>query len=185
MSDVTTILQAVAKGHVGAEKELIDRVYSELHQLAQRKLAGERAGHTLQPTDLVHETYMRLFAKEPPNFDNRRHFFAAAAESMRRILVERARRRLSKRAGGNARRVELEIDAIEWDQADDQKLIALDAALGELESMDPDKAKLVKLRFFSGLTIKESAGVLNVSTATADRQWRFVRNWLQVQIEQG
>lgn len=183
MNDVTTILQAVAQGNADAERELLDRVYQELHAIAERKLLGERVGMTLQTTDLVHETYMRLFAHQPPCFENRRHFFAAAAEAMRRILVDHARKRLTERAGGAAHRVEIEIGELPIQYNNDQKLIKVDAALDQLEAMDPLKAKLVKLRFFSGLTIKETAETLGVSTATADRQWRFVRSWLQSQFD--
>ncbi|MEM6471032.1 MAG: ECF-type sigma factor [Planctomycetota bacterium] len=184
MKDVTTILQAVALGDADAERELLDRVYQELHSIAERKLLGERAGMTLQSTDLVHETYMRLFAHEPPCFENRRHFFAAAAEAMRRILIERARKRTTERAGGAADRVEIEMGELPIHGANDRKLIKVDAALDQLEAMDPRKAKLVKLRFFSGLTIKETAETLGISTATADRQWRFVRSWLQTLFDE-
>jgi RNA polymerase sigma factor (TIGR02999 family) len=154
-------------------------VYDELRQLAAQKLAQEKPGQTLQATALVHEAYLRLVdVDKVPHWNSRGHFFAAAAEAMRRILVETARRKQADKHGGACSRVHLELADLPAGQRDD-KLIRLDEALAQFEVQHPLHAKLVKLRFFAGLTIKEAAKALGVSTATADRHWAYARAWLQ------
>jgi len=181
MAEVTQLLQALKAGD-DASDELIEAVYGELRRLAATKLARER-GQTLQATALVHEAWMRIAGppeesgSAPLRFENRAHFLGAAAEAMRRILIERARRRHSLRHGGGHGRVELEPDAlVELPPTTD--LLELDEALQRLAAMDPGYGKLVELRFFAGLSIVEAAEVLGVSRATADRNWAFARAWL-------
>ena len=178
MNDVTRILSAVEQGDAGADR-LLPLVYDELRKLAARKLARESPGQTLQATALVHEAYLRLVGAQDPGWNSRRHFFAAAAEAMRRILVENARRRKSVKAGGEHKRVELpeaEI-AIEGPRVD---LLALDEALVQLEARDKRKAELVKLRFFAGLTNEQAAQALGISTSTADNDWAYAKSWLRL-----
>ena len=181
MAEVTQLLQALRAGD-DASDDLIEAVYGELRRLAATKLARER-GQTLQATALVHEAWMRIAGpaeqpgSEQQRFENRAHFLGAAAEAMRRILIERARRRNSLRHGGAHGRVELEPDAlVELPPTTD--LLELDEALQRLAAMDPSYGKLVELRFFAGLSIVEAAEVLGVSRATADRNWAFARAWL-------
>jgi RNA polymerase sigma factor (TIGR02999 family) len=151
--------------------------YDELRRLATRCMAKDFAGHTLQPTALVHEAWLRLGAEASPVWQNRAHFFAAAAEAMRRILVDRARRKQAQRRGAGA--VHVELDEVEIAApAEDEELLALDDALNEFAREHPQKAELVKLRFFVGLTLDQAAGSLNISTATADRWWAYSRAWL-------
>jgi RNA polymerase sigma factor (TIGR02999 family) len=177
MSDVTRILNAIERGDTGATEELLPLVYEELRLLAARKLSHEPAGQTLQATALVHEAYLRLVGDEPQNWQNRGHFFAAAAEAMRRILVENARRKKSPKHGGGRLRHDLEaVDAAARTPSDD--LVALDEALTRLDAEDPVKASLVKLRFFAGLSIDQAAEALGISRATAIRHWSFARAWL-------
>ena len=177
MSDVTQILDSISSGDPRAAEKLLPIVYNELRRLAAAKLAREASGQTLQPTALVHEAYLRLIGNEDPRWENRGHFFAAAAESMRRILVDRARKKGRVRHGGGRKRVDLDkVDlALE---APAEELLALDEAVEKLAREDPDKARLVKLRFFAGLTSQQAADALGISKATADRHWAFARAWL-------
>ncbi|HEY2250242.1 MAG TPA: sigma-70 family RNA polymerase sigma factor [Planctomycetaceae bacterium] len=177
MSEVTRILEAIGSGDTGALERLLPLVYDELRRLAAAKLAHEARGHTLQATALVHEAYLRLIAGAEPRFQTRGHFFTAAAEAMRRILIDRARSRGRQKRGGGARRLELnDLDLASPPPDDD--LLALDEALSKLEAEDPVKANLVKLRFFAGLTVEQAATALGISRATADRYWSFARAWL-------
>ena len=182
MSDVTRILVAVQSGDEKASDKLLPLVYQELRRLAAAKLSKEKPGQTLQPTMLVHEAYVRLVdVDEPQEWNGRGHFFAAAAEAMRRIIVENARRKLSQRGGGDRARVEL--DAVNLaTEIRDGELVALDEALALLEDRWPDKAKLVKLRYFVGMTIPEAAAALGISHATAERHWKFAKAWLHAQL---
>jgi RNA polymerase sigma factor (TIGR02999 family) len=185
MSDVTRILTAIDRGDEKAADELLPLVYQELRKLAASKLSREKPGQTLQPTMLVHEAYVRLVeVAQPQKWNGRGHFFGAAAEAMRRILVEKARQKQSQKHGGHMRRVELDVAtaAIENPVAD---LLALDEALTRFEQQWPDKAKLVKLKYFAGLTISEASEAMGVSTATAERYWTFARAWLHSQLKSG
>jgi RNA polymerase sigma factor (TIGR02999 family) len=177
MSNVTRILQEVRNGNQQAVDALLTAVYGELRRLAAIRLSHERPGHTLQATALVHEAYLRLLGGEGTDWSNSGHFFAAAAEAMRRILVESARRRSRLKRGGDLRRVPLEAaDAIVLPDSTD--LLALDEALEKLAREDRQKAELVKLRYFAGLTVAQAGEVLGVSRATADRYWTYARAWL-------
>ena len=181
MADVTQLLDAAADGDPKAAAELLPLVYDELRKLAAARLTRERAGQTLQATVLVHEAYLRLVgAADAPKWQGRGHFFAAAAEAMRRILVDDARRRQSRKRGGEMRRVELDAAtppaAPEELAAED--LLALDEALRQFEAEEPLKARLVKLRYFAGLSIPEAAAALGISVATAKRHWVYARSWL-------
>lgn len=181
MSDVTRILNAIDQGDKEATDELLPLVYEELRLLAAQKLSHEPRGQTLQATALVHEAYVRLVGNEPPSWNSRGHFFAAAAEAMRRILVERARRKKRLKRGGDCHRIELENAEITvYGPCDD--LIALDGALEEFAAISPVKAELVKLRFFAGLTGEQAAMVLGISNTTADRYWAYARSWLHLEI---
>jgi RNA polymerase sigma factor (TIGR02999 family) len=182
MNDVTRILSAIERGDPRAAGQLLPLVYDELRALAACRLAREKPGQTLQATALVHEAYLRLVGAEDPGWNGRGHFFAAAAEAMRRILVESARRRASLKRGGGLTRVDLgQIEVAAEGCSDD--LLALDDALSVLEREDPQSAELVKLRYFSGLTGKEAAEVLRISPRTADFRWAFARAWLLDRIE--
>jgi RNA polymerase sigma factor (TIGR02999 family) len=179
MHDVTRILSAVEQGDPRAAEQLLPLVYEELRKLAAQKLAQEKPGQTLQATALVHEVYLRLVdVHQAQRWSDRGHFFAAAAEAMRRILVEAARARRAAKRGGGRRRVDLEVAELAAGQ-DDPKLLALDEALTRLEQRHPPKAQLIKLRYFAGLSIREAAETLGISTATADRYWAYARAWLQ------
>jgi RNA polymerase sigma factor (TIGR02999 family) len=179
MSDVTRVLSAIEQGDPGAASQLLPLVYDELRKLAAQRLAHERPGQTLEATALVHEAYVRLVgddAKKP--WDGRGHFFAAAAEAMRRILVDRARdRRRQKRGGGRHRRVQIDLDALLQNPPDDD-LLALDEALEALARDDPAGAELVRLRAFAGLTLAQAAEVMGIGRRTADRYWAYARAWL-------
>ena len=174
MNDVTRILTAIEQGDVRAADELLPLVYQELRKLAAQRMKQEKPGQTLQATALVHEAYIRLVGAEEQNWSSRGHFFAAAAEAMRRILIDIARRKKSLKYGGDRRRVDLkEVDlAIE---VPSDHLIALDEALGKLAEEEPEVAELVKLRYFAGLTIEQAAEVLKVSRRTAYRYWAYAR----------
>jgi RNA polymerase sigma factor (TIGR02999 family) len=178
MSEVTRILSAIEQGDPRAAAQLLPLVYEELRRLAAAKLAQEKPGQTLQATALVHEAYVRLVDGEKAQaWNGRGHFFAAAAEAMRRILVEQARRKGRRKRGGDWRRwdVQLGEPAAEGPDVD---LVAVDEALTELAREHPEKAELVKLRYFAGMTLAEAASALGISTATADRRWRYARAWL-------
>ena len=178
MSDVTRILSALEQGDEKAAEQLLPLVYEELRRLAAQKLAQENPGQTLQATALVHEAYLRLVESESARpWKGRAHFFRAAAEAMRRILVDRARQRLSQKRGGAWKKVELEAAAeVIEDPSDD--VVAVNDALEQFAQHDPVKAELVKLRYFAGLSVEEAADLLGVSRATADRYWRYARTWL-------
>ncbi len=156
-------------------------MYDELRRIARYKLAHERPGQTLQATALVHEAYLRMVGQQTPStWENRAHFFAAAAEAMRRILIDQARRKHAHKRGGNAERVDLEMDILvaEHSSVSPEELIALDEVLQEFEAIDPVRARVVKLHYFSGFTFQETADALGVSLATVKRQWLFARSWL-------
>jgi len=182
MSDVTRILEAAQQGDPEAAEELLPLVYEELRRLATAKMANERPGQTLQPTALVHEAWLRLVGNQDQEWNGRSHFFGAAAEAMRRILIESARRKRAARHGGGQAR--LDIDEVQIAAAaKDDELLALNDALERFAKRDPHKAELVKLRYFVGLTTAEAAEVLGVSIPTADRWWNFSRAWLFEEIE--
>ncbi len=182
--EVTRILDAIERGDRQAASQLLPLVYDELRRLAGIRMKQERSSHTLDPTALVHEAYMRLVGGEDADrWDNRGHFFAAAAEAMRRILVESARHRNRLKRGGGWKRVELDDRAVQVDKTDDATLIALDEALTRLEQQDPKLAELVKLRYFTGMTVDQTAEVLGVSPRTVKRNWAFARAWLMREIE--
>ncbi len=188
MIGVTQILSAIERGEPRAAEELLPLVYDELRRLAARKLSNEKAGQTLQATALVHEAWLRLVVPGPdgevPRWDGRRHFFAAAAEAMRRILIENARRKLSSCHGGRLQRVNL--DQIELaESTPPPELLALDEALQELAATDPNTVELIKLRFYAGLTDEQTAEMLGVSRRTADRMWAFGRAWLYRALRDG
>lgn len=185
MTDVTRILNAIEQGDAKAADELLPLVYEELRLLAARKMAQEQPGQTLQTTALVHEAYIRLVGSEIRNWNSRGHFYAAAAEAMRRILIDNARRKRSLKRGGDRNRIEFDAAILrdsKSDQMDD--LIALDEALQKLADLDKIKADLVKLRYFAGLTSGQAARILDISTATAERYWDYARSWLRVEITQ-
>lgn len=177
VGDITLILGRVRDGDAAAANELMARVYAELRRLAAAKLSRERAGQTLQPTALVHEAWLRLGGDEQPAWQNRRHFLAAAAEAMRRILIDRARQRQAVRHGGGLERMELESADIPQALPDD-RLVALSEALDRLAAVAPEKAELVKLRYFTGLTLEQVADTQGISHAMAKRGWTFARAWL-------
>jgi RNA polymerase sigma factor (TIGR02999 family) len=182
MNDITRILNATDQGDPTAAQQLLPLVYEELRALAAARMAQEKPGQTLDPTALVHEAYLRLVGTQ--HFDGRSHFFAAAAEAMRRILIDRARSKQRVRHGGNRRRVPL--DQIRTAaETPDEELLDLDDALERLAELDPIRAQLVKLRFFAGLTMPEAAALLDISVATADRYWAFARAWLHAELWSG
>ena len=182
MPDITQILQAIDRGEPRASEELLPLVYQELRRLASARMAQERPGQTLQATALVHEAYLRLVGGDvTTSWENRRHFFAAAAEAMRRILIEKARHRARLKHGGQLDRVDL-ADADLALEEPREDLLQLDEALQALEQSDPRKAELVKLRYFAGLSEEEAAKVLDISRATASRWWAFARAWLYERV---
>jgi RNA polymerase sigma factor (TIGR02999 family) len=181
MSDVTRVIQAIQEGDRKAADELLPLVYEELRKLAASKMANEAAGNTLQPTALVHEAWMRLVGKDNPTFAGRAHFFAAAAEAMRRILIDRARRKCALRHGGGHERVDIEQVDMAGPGADEQ-ILAINDALDKLAAQDPLEAELVKLRYFAGLTVEEAASLLEVSPRTAQNYWAHARTWLYREI---
>jgi RNA polymerase sigma factor (TIGR02999 family) len=174
VSEITQLLAAAQQGDARAADELFPLVYNELRRLAAVKMAHEAPGQTLQPTALVHEAWLRLGADAPPNWQNRAHFLGAAAEAMRRILVENARRKLRLKRGGGQERVELEVSAIEA-PAEDEKIIQVHEALDALAKEDPQKAEIVKLRFFVGLGHDEIAALLGVNEKTVRRHWELAK----------
>jgi RNA polymerase sigma factor (TIGR02999 family) len=185
MSDVTHILTAIEQGDPHAAEQLLPLVYDELRKLAAQKLAQEKPGQTLQATALVHEAYLRLVdAEKAQQWNSRGHFFAAAAEAMRRILVENARRKNAEHRGGDWKRIDLAEAEIASPSSPD-RLLLLDDALGCLTREDPDAAEVAKLRLFAGLPVEEAAEVLGISRATAFRHWTYARAWLQAQFLDG
>src|SRR5262245_42828629 len=183
MNDVTRILSAIDEGDARAAEQLLPLVYDELRKLAAARLAHEKTGQTLQPTSLVHEAYLRLVeVDKPEHWNSRGHFFGAAAEAMRRILVERARLKGRIRHGGGLHRVEL-LDKEVAAPDDDEQILLLDEALIRLAAARPQAAELVKLRFFAGLTLEEIAPLLSLSPRSARRLWAFARAWLQRDME--
>lgn len=182
MTEITRFLDQLSGGDEHAAERLLDVVYAELRLLATAKLAREAPGHTLQPTALVHEAWLRLVGDERRDWKSRRYFFGACAEAMRRILLERARGKARLKRGGDRERVELGDVAAEEPLATID-LMALDESLGKLAGEDPAKAELVKLRFFAGLTLEQAAKTLDVSPATADRHWAYARAFLYHEIQ--
>ena len=181
MSDVTRILSAIEQGDPKAPEQLLPLVYDELRKLAAQRLAHESPGQTLQATALVHEAYLRLVGSEPPSWNSQGHFFSAAAEAMRRILIENARRKRTEKHGGNLKRVEL--DGVDVpDDAPSLDILAVDEALSRFAAEDPAKAELVKLRYFGGLSVEDAGRVLGISRATADRYWAYARVWLYSEL---
>ena len=177
MSTITLILSRVEAGDPQAAEELLPLVYEELRKLAAHKMANEAAGHTLQPTALVHEAWLRLVGTANHQFANRAHFFSAAAEAMRRILIDKARRRHALRHGGGQQRVDLaEVEVAA--PVEDEQLLAVDEALDQLAAQNKVEAELVKLRYFVGLTLEDAAEVLGISARTADNYWAHARAWL-------
>ena len=189
MNDVTRILSAIEAGDPQAAEQLLPLVYDELRRLAAQRLAGEGPGHTLQATALVHEAYLQLVGADPQQpWNGRGHFFAAAAEAMRRILIDHARRKHRARRGGGMKRVEPgDLDDIAMVAANGRadELLALDEALTQLAVADPRRAELVRLRYFAGLTLEQAAELLGISRATADRHWAFARAWLYDAMSRG
>ena len=184
MPEVTQILSALRGGDRRAFDELLPVVYSELRRLAAQKLRRESPGQTIQATALVHEAYLRLVGPQDQSWENRGHFFAAAAEAMRRILIDRARKKKRIKRGAGAQRLDLATLDLTCPVPSDE-LLALDEALARLQQQDPQKAELVKLRFFAGMTTEQAAELLNISRATAERHWSFARAWLYREITGG
>jgi RNA polymerase sigma factor (TIGR02999 family) len=182
MNEMTRILDDIGQGDPRAAAQLLPLVYDELRRLAAVQLAREKPGQTLDATALVHEAYVRLVGDQ--QFDTSRHFFAAAAEAMRRILVESARRKHSLKRGGDRQRLELKVEElVEVERS--EPLLALDEALGRLQARDPNKAQLVTLRYFAGMTIEQAAETLAISVTTANRWWAYARAWLHEEIRRG
>jgi RNA polymerase sigma factor (TIGR02999 family) len=182
MTDVTQILSQIESGDPNAAEQLLPLVYEELRKLAAAKLAQEKPGQTLQATSLVHEAYIRLVdGEKAQHWNSRGHFFGAAAEAMRRILIMSARRRCAEKRGGGRGQIELDPSLLPDSERDD-RLVALDEALTRLEQQHPEKAQLVKLRFYSGLTIADAAAAMGISDTTADRHWAYARAWIQREV---
>lgn len=181
MPEITQVLESAASGDPKAAEEFLPMVYEELRRLAARAMQGESAGHTLQPTALVHEAWMRIAAPAQQKFVNRAHFFGAAAEAMRRILVDHARRRQSLKRGGGGVRVELE-DSMLTLAAPPDELVAVSDALERLALEDPQSATLVKLRYFAGMTMEEAAAALGLGKRSAESLWTYARTWLHREI---
>ncbi len=186
MSDITLVLEKIERGDAQAADQLLPLVYEELRKLAASKMANEAAGQTLQPTALVHEAWLRLGGEAQPDWQNRAHFFASAAEAMRRILIDRARRRLAQRHGGDFMRTSADAldNVIASPGADDDELLDVHEALDALARHDTRKAELVKQCYFVGLTLKDAAMVLGISEPTARRDWSYARAWLFNEIKQ-
>lgn len=184
MSDVTLILQKIERGDARAAEELLPLVYDELRKLAAAKMSRESAAMTLQPTALVHEAWLRLGGDQQPNWQNRGHFFAAAAEAMRRILIDRARRRHAARHGGEHQRVDAEVIELVPDSSHpDDELIAIHEVLDRFAAEEPQKAELVKLRYFVGLTLPDAAAAMGIPEGTAKRWWTYSRAWLYQELK--
>ena len=182
MSDATSLLKAVEQDDPQASEKLLELVYGELRLLAASKMAREAPGQTLQPTALVHEAWLRLLGAKKQKFENRAHFFSAAAEAMRRILIDRARRKLTHRHGGDFERVELDGQDLAAPDTD-QQLLAVHEVLDKLAKEHPVQAEVVKLRYFAGMTNEETAQVLDISVATVKNYWTFARTWIFHEIK--
>ncbi len=182
MSDATLLLNEMEQGHPEAAEKLLELVYEELRRLAVGRMAQEAPGHTLQPTALVHEAWLRLVGSNDAKFANRAHFFAAAAEAMRRILIDRARRKLTQRHGGGLQRIGLDEQNLAVPDSD-QQILAVNEALDKFARAHPLKAEVVKLRYFAGMTNEETATVLGLSVATVKNYWTFARAWLFREIK--
>ena len=182
VSEFTHILERVEHGDPKAAAEMLPIVYDELRRLAAHKMSGEAAGHTLQATALVHEAWMRLGGEDAPAFQNRAHFFGAAAEAMRRILIEHARRRLAAKRGAGVEAVDVDGLDIASPVAEDDQLLAMNEVLEKLAVVDPRKAELVKLRYFVGLNFEETAAALGIAVPTAKQWWAYTRAWLTVEM---
>lgn len=180
--DLTELLGATASGDPNAFADLQAAVYDELRRLAAARMANEPAGHTLQPTALVHEAWLRLGADHQPDWQNRSHFFGAAAEAMRRILVDRARRRQALKRGKGAEHIDVERIDLPSPTGDDDGLLRVDEALDRLAEIDPRKAELVKLRYFAGMNFQETAAALGIAVPTAKQWWAYARAWLAVEL---
>jgi RNA polymerase sigma factor (TIGR02999 family) len=177
MNEITVVLQAIKRGDTKASEDLLPLVYQELRRLAAAKMARESEGHTLQPTELVHEAWLRLVGDGDENWENRTHFLGAAAEAMRRILVDHARRKSARRHGGD--QIRLNIEKLDLAAAaPDEKILMIDEALEQLQAEDPEKARLVTLKFFGGLTNQEVAEHLKIGERTVEREWSFAKAWL-------
>jgi len=179
--EITQLLRELRNGNQSAQSQLLELVYRELHGIAQRYMRAERGDHTLQPSALVNEAYLRLLADAPPDLENRQHFFAVAAQVMRRILVDYARAYRSEKRGGNLNRVSLD-DPLAFTSSDSDEMIALDAALTRLAEIDPRQSRIVELRFFVGLTEEEIAQLLSLSTRTIKREWQMAKAWLYAEL---
>lgn len=179
--DLTHILEEWQSGDSSALDRLLPVVYEQLRQIAERHLRRERGDHTLQPTALVHEAFLKLIGQRV-SWQNRAHFFAVSAEIMRRILVDHARKKQADKRGGSAPTISLD-ERIDWSDERDVNLVALDDALQELATVDPQQSKVVELRFFGGLSVEETAEVMNISTSTVKREWRMARAWLLSELE--
>lgn len=182
LKPTTLMLRAAGAGEPGAAEELLPLVYEELRSLARSKLLKEAPGQTLQPTALVHEAYLRLVGNEDPGWDGKGHFFGAAASAMRQILVERARRKRADKRGGGRRKVPL--DPIEpLSEPPSDEVLAVDEAVKRLERLDPRKGQIVNLRYFARMTTAETAAALGISVGTVGREWRFIRAWLNCELQ--
>ncbi len=184
MSEFTQILQRVERGDSLAATELLPLVYDELRRLAAQKMTREAAGHTLQPTALVHEAWLRLGGSDAPVFQNRTHFFGAAAEAMRRILIDYARRRLAAKRGAGVAVIDLDGLELSAPDGDDDRLLAVNDALEKFSRVDPRKAELAKLRYFVGLNFEETAAALGIAVPTAKQWWAYTRAWLTVEMQE-
>jgi len=182
VADLTLLLDALHRGEPNAAAALLSQVYAELRELARAKMAREQPGHTLQPTALVHEAWLRL-GSGGQRFENRAHFFGAAAEAMRRLLIERARRKLAARHGGGAEHVDVDNLEIALAPGKEEEVLAVHEALAALAAHDARKAELVKLHYFAGFTLTEAADILGVAEPTARRDWAYARAWLRREIE--
>jgi RNA polymerase sigma factor (TIGR02999 family) len=184
MSDITRILSAIEDGDPSASDQLLPLVYEELRKLAAAKMSDEKPGQTLQATALVHEAYLRLVdGAQHQGWDGRAHFFAAAAEGMRRILIDRARHKATRKAGGERHRIDLDDIEPVVEEENSDRLLVLDDALRQFEAEDPRKANLVKLRFFAGFTVEQAADALGISISTAEKDWAYARSWLRVTMD--
>jgi RNA polymerase sigma factor (TIGR02999 family) len=184
VSEFTQILQRVERGDSLAATELLPLVYDELRRLAAQKMTREAAGHTLQPTALVHEAWLRLGGSDAPVFQNRTHFFGAAAEAMRRILIDYARRRLAAKRGAGVAVIDLDGLELSAPDGDDDRLLAVNDALEKFSRVDPRKAELAKLRYFVGLNFEETAAALGIAVPTAKQWWAYTRAWLTVEMQE-